>query len=142
MTISSVGVTIFSHGNTNSCGVMSGYLGRKKIKINTIKNDNQGRILIVDADIEETFVLINLYKPNDETEQIKTIYELDELLGDFGLDYTKNNNTCRQSQFIFDPSLEASRGKPALKKKNQFQNLCKYLNKTMLLIFGEFATQF
>ena len=109
-------------------------------KLNTIKNNNQGRILILDADIEETFVLINLYKPNDETEQIKTIYELDELLGDFGLDYTKNNNTCRQFQFIFDSSLEASRGKPAL-KKNQFQNLCKYLNKTML-IFGEFETQF
>lgn len=65
MTISSVGVTIFSHGNTNSCGVMSGYLGRKKIKINTIKNDNQGRVVIVDAHIdEETFVVINLYNAN------------------------------------------------------------------------------
>ena len=51
----------FSHGTTNSCGVMIGYLGSNKIKFYKIKNDNQGRILVVDADIDkETFVLINL----------------------------------------------------------------------------------
>ena len=44
---------------------MIGYLGSNKIKVNNIKNDNKGRILIVDADIdEETFVLINLYNTN------------------------------------------------------------------------------
>ena len=43
----------FSHGATNSCGVMIGYLGSKKIKVNRIKNDNQSRILIVDPDIDE-----------------------------------------------------------------------------------------
>ena len=44
---------------------MIGYLGSNKIKVNRIKNYNQGRILIVDADIdEETFVLINLYNAN------------------------------------------------------------------------------
>ena len=58
---------------------MIGYLGSKKIKVNRIKNDNQGRILIVHADIEEeTFVLISFYNVNSETEQIKTIYELDQ----------------------------------------------------------------
>ena len=74
ITLSSTGVTIlkvkcfFSHGTTNSCGVMIGYLDSNKIKVNKIKNDNQGRILIVDADIdEETFVLINLYNANTET---------------------------------------------------------------------------
>ena len=44
---------------------MTGYLGSNKIKVNTIKNDNQGRVVIVDADIdEETFVVINLYNAN------------------------------------------------------------------------------
>ena len=32
---------------------MIGYLGSNKIKINKTKNDNQGRILIADADIDE-----------------------------------------------------------------------------------------
>ena len=55
---------------------MIGYLGSNKIEVNRIKNDNQGRILIVDDDIdEETFVLINLYNANTETEQIKTIHD-------------------------------------------------------------------
>ena len=53
------------------------YSGSSKIKVNRIKNDNQGRILIVDADIdEETFALINLYNANTETEQIKTMSSL------------------------------------------------------------------
>ena len=65
------GELFFSHGTTNSCGVIIGYLGSKKIKVNRIKSDNQCRILIVDADIDEdTFVLINFYNTNTETEQI------------------------------------------------------------------------
>ena len=120
---------------------MIGYLGSNKIKINRIKNDNQGRILTVDADIdEETFVLINLYNANTETEQIKTIYELDQLLSDF-LDSNKNIILAGDFNLFFDPSLEGSGGKPALKKKNLFQNFCTYLNKTILLIFGEYATR-
>ena len=81
---------LFSNGTSNSCGIMIRYLGSKKIKVNRIKNDNQGRFLIVDVDIDdETFVLINLYNANFETKQIKTIYELDQLLGDFCLDSNK-----------------------------------------------------
>ena len=69
---------------------MTGYLGSKKIKVNRIKNDNQGRILTVDADIDEdTFVLINLYDANTERKQIKTIYELNQLLGGFCLHSNK-----------------------------------------------------
>ena len=47
------GGLLFSHGTTNSCGVMTGYLGSNKIKVNRIKNDNQGRVLVVDADNDE-----------------------------------------------------------------------------------------
>ena len=45
----------------------------------------------MDADIdEETFVLINLHNVNTETEQIKIICELDQLLGGFCLDSNRN----------------------------------------------------
>ena len=131
----------FSHGTTNSCGVMIGYLGSNKIKVNKIKNDNQDRIIIVDADIdEETFVLINLYNANTEMEQIKTICGLDQLLSDFCLDSNKKIILAEDFNLFFDPSLEVSGGKPAF-KKNLFQNFCKYLNKTNLLTFGEYATR-
>ena len=50
----------------------------------------------MDTDIdEETFVLINLYNANTETEQIKTIYELEQLLSNFCLDSSQKVNTCR-----------------------------------------------
>ena len=50
------GKLLFSYGITNSCGDMIGYLGNKTNKVYRIKIDNQGRIVIVDADIvEETF---------------------------------------------------------------------------------------
>ena len=109
----------FSHGTTNSCGLMTRYLGSNKNKFNRIKNDNQGRILMVDAAIdEETFVLINLYNANTEIEQIKTIYELDQLLSVFCLDTNKKVILAGDFNLLFDPSLEASGGKPALKKKS------------------------
>ena len=62
------GKLFFSHGTTNSGGDIIECLSSKKIKIHRMKNDNQGRSLIVDADIdEEIFVLINLYNANAET---------------------------------------------------------------------------
>ena len=101
---------------------MIGYLGSNKIKVNRIKNDNEGRIFIVDADIdEEKFVLINLYNANTETEQIKTIYELDQSLSDFCLDSNKTIIRTGDFNLFFDPSLEVSGGKPALKKKINFK---------------------
>ena len=120
---------------------MIGYLGSNKV--NRIKNDNQGRILIVDAHIdEETFVLINVYNANTETEQIKTIYELDQLVSDFCLNSNKEMYSLLRGDFnlFFDPSLEASGGKRAL-RKNLFQNICKYLNQIILLTFGELANR-
>ena len=51
----------------------------------------------IDVDL---FVLINLYSANTKTEQIKTIFELDQLLGDFCLDSNKQNDTSRGFQFI------------------------------------------
>ena len=89
------------------------YLGSNKIKVNRIKNDNQGRILIVDDDIdEETFVLINFYNTSTDTKQNKTIYIARS--GDFYVDSNKKNTG--DFSLFFDPSLEASVGKSALKK--------------------------
>ena len=73
-------------------------------------------------------------------EQIKTICELDQLLGDFCLDSNKKIILAGYFNLFFDASLEASGGKSTLKKID-FNNLGKYLNKTILLISGEFETQ-
>ena len=82
---------IFSHGTANSCGVMIGFLGNKKIKCNKIRTDNNGRIIVLEAEIDdEIFLLINLYNPNTEAEQVKTLCELEQMLDVFSLDSYKN----------------------------------------------------
>ena len=71
----------------------------------------------MDADVdEETFVLINLHNANTQPEQIKTICELDQLLGDFCLYSNKKRILAGDFNLLFDASLEASKGKPAFKK--------------------------
>ena len=68
------------------------------------------------------------------------INELDQLLSDFCLDSNKKIILAGDFNLFFDPSLETSGGTPAL-KKYIFQNFCQCLNKTILLIFGEYATR-
>ena len=121
---------------------MIGYLGNKKIKVNRMKNDNQSKILIMDADIDEgTFVLIKLCNTNAETGQIKTIYKLNQLLGDFCLDSNSKIILAGDFNLFFDPSLEISSGKPAL-KKTSISKLEQIFEQKIFLIFGQFATQF
>ena len=67
---------------------MIGYRGNKKFTVNKISKDNNGKILIIEAQIEtETFILLNLY--DLETEQLQALSNADLLLSDFSLDNTK-----------------------------------------------------
>ena len=66
---------------------MIGFLGNKKIKYNKIRTDSNGRIIVLEAEIDdEIFLLINLYNPNTEAEQVKTLCELERMLDIFSLD--------------------------------------------------------
>ena len=70
---------------------MIGFLGNKKIKYNKIRTDNNGRIIVLEAEIDdEISLLINLYNPNTEAEQVKTLCELEQMLDVFSLDSYKN----------------------------------------------------
>ena len=65
------GEVFFSYGTTSSCGVMIGYVGSKKVSFNKICKYNNGRVLIIEAEIETgTFILLNLYNLNSKTEQL------------------------------------------------------------------------
>ena len=113
------GRLFFSHGKTNSCGVIIGFFGTKKFEQKQIKRDKNGRILIVEANIDdETFILINIYNANTEQEQLQTLCELDLLLEDFSLDVSKNVIMAGDFNLFFVNSLEASGGSPTLKKKS------------------------
>ena len=108
---------------------MIGYLGSNKTKVNKTKIDNQGRILIVDPGIDkERFVLINLYHANAEIVQIETTYELNQLLSDFCLNSDENVILPGDFNLFYDPSLEASGGKAALKKISKLLQIIKQNN--------------
>ena len=68
------GEVFYSHGKSNSCGVLICFIGSKRLFIRNKLSDNNGRILILDVDIDDkNFILINLYNPNTEAKQIKTV---------------------------------------------------------------------
>ena len=94
----------------------------KFVRYNDRKNvfntacDKNGRILILDADLNDTnFLLINFYKSNLEFEQLSTFFSLQKLLGKFD-DYSKKI-IAFESDFslIFDQKFNPSGRKTVLK---------------------------
>ena len=98
---------------------MIGYLGNPTHNTNKVSKDNDGRILIFDAEIgDETFVLLNLYSSNTEAEQLQTLSKLYQLLEDLCLDFTQNIISARDFNLCFHLTLEKSGGFPSLKNKS------------------------
>lgn len=59
----------FSHRLTKSCGVIIGYRVNSNFNANKTSEDNNSRVLIVDAEVgNDAFILINLY--NSKVEQL------------------------------------------------------------------------
>ena len=113
------GEVFFSHGTTSSCGVTIGYLGNKKLSVNKICKDNNGRVLITEAEIEtETFILLNLYNSKLETEQLQTLSNVDLLLSNFSLDDAKTIVFAGDFNIFFNQEIETTSGNPVLKKKS------------------------
>ena len=93
----------FSHGASNSCGVLSW-----SFVLNEQKTDNAGRILILDITLDvDQYISINLCNANTETEQ--------SLLKN--LDSSQNKRIIFAGDFniFFNSKLEAKGGKRLLK---------------------------
>ena len=117
----------YSHGKSNSSVVLIDFIHFKKLIIRNNLSGNDGHILIlVAADInEESFILIKLYNPNTEAEQLKTLSKLMEMLTKLRL--TQNNYIIcvGDLDFLFNVKLEHYRGN-AVYKKNVLSE--KYFN--------------
>ena len=108
-----------SRGNSNSRGVLIYFIGSKNLFIGNKLWDNVSRILILDVDIDdESFILINLYNPNTEAWQLKTLSKLTEMLTKLHL--TQNNNIICAGDFnlLFNIKLEGYGGNPVFKKRS------------------------
>ena len=102
------GPLFFSHGKSNSCGVSIGYWGTETFKVVNTACDKNGRILILDVELNDTnFLLINFYNSNSESEQLFTFSSLPKLLVKFD-DYSKKNIVFGGDfNLIFDQKFDA-----------------------------------
>ena len=62
------GQVFFWHDTFNSRGVLIAYLGSKSFVVKNKRNDDAGRILILDASVDDTdYILVNLYSANTDS---------------------------------------------------------------------------
>ena len=117
-----------SHLKTNSYGVLTAIYGNLNICVKNKVNDNDGRVLILEATIDGSdYLLINLYNANTEKEQLTTIKNLNNLLKDFEDFHYKNMIFAGNFNLIFDKNLESAGDSPLL--KNSLSEIIK-LNET------------
>ena len=113
------GQVFYSHGTSNSCGVLIAFLGNQKIVVKNQLTDKKGRILILDVDIDDSnYILINIYNPNTEPEQISTLNQLSNLLKSLDINNHKQILFAGDFNLFFDRNLEAKGGNPSLKQKS------------------------
>ena len=78
------GKAFFSHGTSHSKGVMTLINPRLDFKVNASISDKNGGFLILDQVIDEThLILVNIYAPNDTSQQVAFFKELNHHLEEF-----------------------------------------------------------
>ena len=95
------------------------YCYTQDIQVVNTARDKNGRILILDSELNGTNVLlINFYNSNTEYEQLSTFSTLQKLLEKFD-DYNKKNIVFGGDfNLIFDCKFDVYRENPILKKKS------------------------
>ena len=102
------GPIFFSHGKSNSCGVLIGFFGTGTFTVKKQQTDKEGPILILDVSINDSeYILINLYNTNTENEQINVLRSLSKLLEDFDISLTKQLVIPGDFNLFFNSKLEA-----------------------------------
>ena len=96
------GPVFYSHGTSNSCGVLITFLAKNKLCV---------------IDWSE-YILVNIDNANTESEQLKILNDLSELIKKINITYGKQIVLAGDFNVFFDSNLEDKRGKPILKEKS------------------------
>ena len=113
------GSVFYSHGTSQSCGVLIVYFGNLNFSFNKQVGDTNGRILILDENIDEIrYVLVNIYNANTEVEQVQVLSELSELMKNINFSEENRIVLAGNLNIFFDSKLETKGGKPSLKQKS------------------------
>ena len=69
------GHVFFSHGKTNSCGVLTAYFGKETFNVKKQETDKEGCILILDVSVNDSKdILINLIYTTLTLKKSKSLY--------------------------------------------------------------------
>ena len=83
----------FSHGKTNSCGVLTAYFRKETFNVKKQETDKKGYILILYVSVNDSeYIRINLYNTNTEKEQINVFSNMFALLKKFHINPKKSDN--------------------------------------------------
>ena len=106
---------ILSHGRLDAKGVLIGFREHVKVKIIEKYIDTSGRYIVLNADINNSLViLVNYYAPNYEAEQVKLFEDLTRIFDQ--LNISENTKFIWGGNFnlTFDINLDADGGSPKL----------------------------
>ena len=100
------------HDTTNSCGVAIGFCCLKTLHKIYKQSDENDRILIIDAKVndEKFILLVNIFNSSTESKQINTLDTLKNLLEGIDKIYNKKMIPGGDLNFVFDCNLEACGG--------------------------------
>ena len=109
------GKIFYSHGTTNCCSITIAFLGSKSLEVVETKNDDQGRILILDIKIcDKELLLVKLYNANTEKEQLYTLTKLSKMLNSIPNIVNKNIILKGDFNLFFNTSPETQGGNSIL----------------------------
>ena len=108
----------FSHSQSNSSGVTTGFIRNTSFEVSNKKQDESGRILVLDVKVSDNdFLLFNLYNANKESEQLNTPSTLCNLLDDITDLHCKTIILGGDFNIFFNLIYEARGGNPNMKNK-------------------------
>ena len=129
------GKLFFSHGTSNSMGVLVGFRKGLDYSVNKEAKDNNGRILILDVEIQgKPYLIINLYADNDQAGQLVTLAKLESLLERIGIKEERKIILGGNFNIIFDKRLDADGGSPCLKVET-IQKLMDIMSEYVIIIY-------
>ena len=124
------GKIFYSHGSNHSKGVMILVNPRYKLEVIKSCKDKNGRFIILNTKLDnQHLVLVNIYAPNDTSEQIKFFQELNKTLTNYA-----DNNLIIGGHF--NCALTPKDRKSVKQATNQYMvikeigNLCSHFDRT------------
>lgn len=111
------GEIFLSHGTEHSRG--TAILIRKDLdyKVNSITESDCGRYIIMDVNIQETaFILVNVYAPNKESEQVHFFEKIRQEIDNLTIDTECKIILGGDFNTTLDTELDCSGGNPTRKK--------------------------